>query len=251
MIHWLNTIKVTGLGVSPSPRVISGRDGWLFHGELYLDYYRAVEPLTPRKLEMWQRLLELRRDWLAARGIPYLVVFVPIASTIYPEYMPRVFNRLSIRSRLDQLEAHLKEHSTLTILDLREPLLATKSTGQIYYRADTHWNNRGAYVGYAKIMETLAVWFPHLEAIPRSEFREERLSQPGGNLALMLAMSDYYRNCDPDLKLMKTCLAHEVGAAAAARRRARCGPAVPTSFMNIPTKRSRAPSCSATRSPRG
>ena len=47
LIHWLNIIKVAGLGVSPSPNVILGQDGWLFHGGLYLDYFRAVEPFTP------------------------------------------------------------------------------------------------------------------------------------------------------------------------------------------------------------
>ena len=206
LIHWLNVIKVAGLGVSPSPKVILGQDGWLFHGDLYLDYYRAVSPFTPSKLVMWQQLLESRRDWLAARGIPYLLVFVPIKSTMYPEYMPRVYNRLSAESRLDQLKAHLKTHSNLTILDLREPLLAAKSDGQIYYRTDTHWNNRGAYAGYARIMDALSAWFPQLEAIPRSEFREETFSEPGRNLALMLAMSDYYRDNYSDFKLMKPAL---------------------------------------------
>ena len=160
LIHWLNIIKVAGLGVSPSSKVVLGRNGWLFHGDLYLDYYRAISLSRRAKLAMWQQLLESRRDWLAARGIPYLVVFVPTKSTMYPEYMPRVYNRVDRESRLDQLKAHLKTHSTLTILDLREPLLAAKSDGQIYYRTDTHWNNRGAYAGYARIMEALSAWFP-------------------------------------------------------------------------------------------
>jgi alginate O-acetyltransferase complex protein AlgJ len=210
LIRWLNGIKVAGLDVSPSPRVILGRNGWLFHGELYLDYYRRVTPFSPKQLIIWQRLLESRRDWLAARGIPYLLVFVPIKSTVYPEYMPSVFNRLSATSRLDQLEAHLKSHSTLAILDLREPLLAAKSTGQIYYKTDTHWNNRGAYAGYSRIMEALSRWFPQLEAIPRAELREETHSEPGKNLALMLAMSDYYRENDSDLQWIGPRFAHEV-----------------------------------------
>jgi alginate O-acetyltransferase complex protein AlgJ len=208
MIHWLNIIKVVGLGVSPSSRVVLGQNGWLFHGELYLDYYRSGTPFTQRKLEMWRRLLESRRDWLASRGIPYLVVFVPIKSTIYPEYMPRVYNRLRAESRLDQLESHLKRHSTLTYLDLRAPLLAAKSARQIYYRTDTHWNNRGAQVGYARITDVLSSWFPQIEAIPRSEFREEKLAEPGRNLAQMLAMSDFYRDEFSDLKLTSPTRAH-------------------------------------------
>ena len=188
LIHWLNIIKVSGLGVSPSAKVILGKDGWLYHGESYLDYYRAIAPFTQARLEKWRVLLEARQDWLAARGIPYLIVFVPIKSTIYPEHMPDVYNRLPNPSRLDQLTAHLQAHSRLNILDLREPLRAAKSQGPLYYRTDTHWNNRGAYIGYVKIMERLTSWFPALEPTPRTSFRDETFSEPGRNLAGMLAM---------------------------------------------------------------
>jgi hypothetical protein len=190
--------------------VILGQNGWLFHGGLYLDYYRATEPFTSKKLEMWRRLLESRQDWLAARGIPYLLVFVPIKSDIYPEFMPRVYHRLRAESRLDQLKAHLIAHSSLKLLDLREPLLAAKSEGQIYYRADTHWNNRGAYAGYARILETLSSRFHQLDPIPRSTFSEHIYTDPARNLALMLAMSNAYRESYSDLKLIRPRLAHEV-----------------------------------------
>jgi alginate O-acetyltransferase complex protein AlgJ len=210
LIHWLNTMKVVYLGVSPSPKVILGEQDWLFHGDLYLDYYRAVAPLSMQKLERWRRLLEERRDWLASRNIPYLLVFVPIKSTIYPEYMPSVYNRLSARSRLDQLIAHLKSHSTLTILDLRAPLLAAREEGLLYYRTDTHWNNRGAYVGYVKIAEALSTWFTGLVPLPRAALREETRLEPGKNLALMLAMSDHYRERYTDIRSSTPTLARLV-----------------------------------------
>ena len=47
-----------------------------------------------------------------------------------------------------------------------------KSRHQIFYRTDTHWNNRGAYVGYREIMNVLCRWFPQLETIPSSAFDE-------------------------------------------------------------------------------
>ncbi len=199
LIHWLNIIKVSGLGVSPSAKVILGKDGWLYHGESYLDYYRGIAPFNQARLEKWRVLLEARQEWLAARGIPYLIVFVPIKSTVYPEHMPDVYNRLPNPSRLDQLIAHLQAHSRLNILDLREPLRAAKSQGPLYYRTDTHWNNRGAYIGYAKIMERLASWFPSLEPTPRTKFRDETISEPGRNLAAMLAMPFVYRDVYSDL----------------------------------------------------
>ena len=127
LIYWLTLGKVALLGDSPSPKVILGRGGWLFYGDIDLQYYRAIKPLRPAQLEAWQRLLETRRDWLASRGIPYLIVFTPCKSTIYPEYMPGAYNRLSDQSPLDQLMAHLDAHSTLKTIDLRAPLRAEKS----------------------------------------------------------------------------------------------------------------------------
>ena len=61
-----------------------------------------------QELEKWQHVFENRRDWLAARGIPYLIVFAPNKSTIYPEHMPSAYNPVHTQSRLDQLMAHLK-----------------------------------------------------------------------------------------------------------------------------------------------
>jgi hypothetical protein len=221
LIHWLNTLKVVGLGVSPSPKVILGGNGWLFHGGMDLDFYRAARPFGQAQLDTWQRLLESRRDWLAERGVPYLVVFVPTKSTVYAEYMPRVYDKLRVESRLDQLIGHLRARSDLSILDLRGPLLAAKSRGLVYYRADTHWNNRGAYTGYTKITEALSGWFPRLGVIPISAFREQRCAEPARDLALMLAMADYYDESCDDIQLTGRKRAHEVtdnaGAGTAAR----------------------------------
>ena len=163
LIQWLNYVKVAGLRVSPSSRVILGANGWLFYGDVDLPYYRALEPLTAAQLEKWQHVFENRRDWLAARGIPYLVVFAPNKSTIYPEFMPPAYNKVNQESRLDQLLAHLHAHTNLSVIDLRAPLLAAKAREQIYYRTDSHWNQRGAHVGYVKILEGLAAWFPGLK----------------------------------------------------------------------------------------
>ena len=157
LIFWLNVTKVAALHVSPHPKVIFGSNRWLFYGDNDVPYYRAVEPLTPSQLEAWQERLEERQSWLADRGIPYLVVFTPLKGTVYPEYMPRAYNRIGTTSRLDQLMAHLKAHSGLNVIDLRAAILDEKLRHQVFYRTDTHWNNRGSYVGYTQIVKALAL----------------------------------------------------------------------------------------------
>jgi alginate O-acetyltransferase complex protein AlgJ len=210
LIHWQNFIKVAALGVSPSAKVVLGRDDWLYFSDIELDYYRAIKPFRPEVLEQWRRQLESRRDWLAARSIPYLVVIAPNKSTIYPERMPAAYNKVEPRSRLDQLLEHLKSRSSVVVVDLREPLLAAKSKHQVYYRTDTHWNSRGAYVGYTTIIEVLAKWFPDFKATPRSEFPEVEFHQRGRDLASLMAMRDYYKDTFFDMTITKPKLAHQV-----------------------------------------
>ena len=210
LIHWLNAVKVSALGVSPSPKVVLGRNDWLFYGDLDIPYYRAVKPLTVAQLEAWRMQLEERREWLAAREIRYLIVFTPLKSTIYPEFMPPAYNRVGAESRLDQLVAHLKAHSNLTVIDLRAPLLAEKARHQIYYRTDTHWNDRGAYIGYQEIMRALRRWLPDLHSIPASAFAESEHSGPGRDLALILGMRSYFSDRYVDLTMIAKPLAHQV-----------------------------------------
>ena len=210
LIYWLNVAKVAAFHVSPSPKVVLGQNGWLFYGDADIPYFRAVKPLTPAQLLRWQKRLEERQAWLADRGIPYLLVFAPLKSTVYPQFMPHAYNRIGTESRLDQLVAHMAAHSNVPILDLRGAILAEKSRHQVFYRTDTHWNNRGAYVGYRQIMTALSRWFPELEAIPVSAFEESDYSEPGRDLALILGMRSYFLDHYVDLRMIATKRAHEV-----------------------------------------
>jgi hypothetical protein len=168
-----------------------GRDGWFFYaGENSLDYYRSTQPFTPEQLEQWRRGLERRRDWLAARGIRYLFAVMPNKETIYPEFMPRGYNRVRPQSRLDQLLGYLREHSSVPVLDVRASLRLAKGRERLYYHTDSHWNCRGAYAAYDRIIETLAAWFPEMKPLPSSELRDYEKSVPGGDLTQMLGLGD-------------------------------------------------------------
>jgi len=192
LIHWLNVGRVFGLGVSSSPKVVLGREGWLFYGDIETEVYRAIVPFTDQQLKDWQAMFENRRDWLARRGIPYVVVVAPNKSTIYREFMPAALNRVNPQSRLDQLMDHLGKHSNLTVIDLRSALSEAKAQRQVYYRTDTHWNYQGAYSGYERIMNEIARSLPRVKAMPRTEFQEVAVLEPGKDLAGMLGLQNAY-----------------------------------------------------------
>jgi len=190
MVRWQAVVRLRVLGVSPSKAVIKGRDGWLFYADdgAMTDYAEAA-PFTSAELEQWRDTLQDTSDWLRAQGIAYVFVIAPDKHVIYPEYMPETIRRAAI-SRIDELVSHLREHSTVRVVDLRPPLLAAKTRERLYHRTDTHWNDRGAFVGYQSILDALTEDFPALRHPSRSAFEPRVVQSEGLDLAGMLGLTE-------------------------------------------------------------
>src|SRR5262249_1751341 len=118
-------------------------------------------------------------------------VIAPNKQTIYPEVLPRPLrHQQAAGSRIQQLLAYLKAHSDVPILDLREPLRQAKAQERLYDRTDTHWNERGGYVGYREIVSALSSAFPVLRPQSRAAFADVVERRKGGDLARMLDLDD-------------------------------------------------------------
>jgi hypothetical protein len=75
------------------------------------------------------------------------------------------------------------------VLDLRPALVAAKSQERLYHRTDTHWNDRGAFVGYRQIVEALATDIPALRTPARRTFEPHIVRTEGLDLAGMLGLT--------------------------------------------------------------
>jgi alginate O-acetyltransferase complex protein AlgJ len=179
------------LRVSPSPTVLWGRGGWLFYADDgATEDIVADAPLSAPELEVWRRTLVDDRNWLRARGIEYVFALAPDKHLIYPEYLPPGIRRLG-ETRMDQLQAYLRAHTDLTLVDLEGALREAKNHDRVYDRTDTHWNRRGAYVGYRAIMGAVAAGVPGVQPPwPPTDFEAVRTMTPGKDLAVMLGLSD-------------------------------------------------------------
>ena len=156
LIQGHNYLRIKILKESDQHFVVMGRDGWLFYtGEKLLEDFCGQVPYTDEKMEGFRLMVEAKRDWLAARGIPYIFVIPPNKQTIYPEHMAENFLRARGRTRMDQLMAFMQAHSDVTIVDLRQPLIEAKSQDPLYYLTDTHWNDLGVLIGYGEIMKAV------------------------------------------------------------------------------------------------
>jgi hypothetical protein len=191
LIGALNIAKVRWLHVSTSAHVLLGRASWLFYTpEPVGRDHDCIRPFTPYELERWRRVLEHRHDWLARRGCRYLLFIPPDKQTIYPEYADPNSLPKHERTRLDQLIEYLQaHHSPVEAVDIRPALRVAKQHERLYHRTDSHWNDRGAFVGYTQVAAALAKGCPVIEPLPRSAFCETTDTR-GGDLAMMVGLAE-------------------------------------------------------------
>jgi alginate O-acetyltransferase complex protein AlgJ len=117
-------------------RVKRGCDNWLFlTDELTLHPDRAAS--VARHLEIVKRVAA----YLQSRHIGLVVVPVPDKSRVEAAELCGIDRPATIGSRLADFETRLRQ-AGIDVVDVLQPMDA--AGGELYYRTDTHWNERGA-----------------------------------------------------------------------------------------------------------
>ena len=154
---------------------IAGPNHWLFSGEMQMvGHFLGTEKFSTSQLQSWQKLLENRRDWLAARGIKFLFVIAPDKQDIYPEELPAwLVNAVPAmrETKLDQFLQYMKGHSSVVVVDLRASLIAAKKIAPLYLQNDTHWNQLGGFIAARELVKTLAQQSPELPPLNLADFQ--------------------------------------------------------------------------------
>lgn len=157
MLMWHNYILYTLLGGSPAPKVVVGKENWLYYDEHgALDDYRCGIQLDEQTLAKWERAFAARDAWLKSQGIDYVVAFVPNKENVYPEFMPDKYNKVGKGSRLEQIIARLHRTTDVKVLNLRDELEKCKGLGFLYPRTESHWNDLGAFIGIDSILQAVS-----------------------------------------------------------------------------------------------
>lgn len=156
-VRRFSRFKVSLLGVSSTPRVQLGTDGWLFyHHEGESNYFGPGDPRLAERLAEWTRALPEWHDWLRARGIRLVMVVAPNKQSVYPEYLPAIEQKRTEPTPADQLIAAWRSRG-VDVCDLREPVREAKPRGRLYFQTDTHWVPLGARVGYEATARSLGL----------------------------------------------------------------------------------------------
>ena len=183
-----NSLSMALFRESPSKSVVLGRQGWLFNSsESELADWLNLWQFSAEELDHAVSVLSERRDWLARQGIAFLVVIAPNKTTVYGEYLPQGFRKLGDHPRLDDLAKRLTG-AGIDFLDLRPTLFAAKAKAQAYWKTDTHWDDWGALLGSARIVQALGQRLKNITPIRPEDYQAVEADVPGGDLAAMLLM---------------------------------------------------------------
>ena len=202
LVRWYGETRYFWLGVSPSPTVIKGRDGWLFYADDgSLEDCVNETLLSASELEAWRETLTRTHSWLRARGVAYVFTIPPDKHAIYPEKLPSSLRCMNTTSRTDQVEAMLADRTSVPVVDVRPALLSAKARDRVYFQTDTHWNDRGALVAYQRIIEAVRRQVPSVPpAWTRGDFEPTERVIEGLDLARMIGLTRILHETDYGLR---------------------------------------------------
>lgn len=200
LIRWHGESLLYGLGVSPTPTVVKGRDGWFFYtDDESLTDYTKERPLQPEELDNWRAAASDARDWLRAQGIAYVFMVAPDKHQIYPEEVPSSIRPVGEKARMDQVLTTLKEAGVATV-DVRPALEQGKSRERLYHQTDTHWNDRGGLIAYQQLIDEVRAQLPAVPPpLSSDDFEPISSVRNGMDLAGMMGLTRVMRETDLQL----------------------------------------------------
>ena len=138
-------------------KVIVGKKDFLFLGNKYnylVSKTQNIYPKNSKSIGKWVENLHNLQQWYESQGIKFLITVVPNKHTVYSEHLP---NWVEIKNELITNELiSQSQKSGINIINLRKELISIKDDNEVlYYKRDSHWNSKGAVIGYHYIIDYL------------------------------------------------------------------------------------------------
>ena len=171
-------------------QAIVGKDGFLFLGNHYaaiVDKTQGLYPYKQEDIDLWVAKLKTIELWYKAKGIQFIFVIAPNKSSIYPEKLPDSIVYKKGKTITDDIVRAARKQN-ITLLDLRERLQKSKEEEELYFKTDTHWNNKGASIGFKEAIYFLNTQHGEDYRLPRYTLHSTR--RGSGDLAGFLKIKE-------------------------------------------------------------
>ena len=153
-------------GFGCSLKWYKGKEGWLFlgnhHNQTVAKRRLAFEPSSKKISDELARFESLAKQGMESNTKVALLVGSN-KSSVYTEYLPNEMNP-SDRRYSTFITDELKGIQNLVVTDPTDLLVNAKSKeGILYWRTDTHWNQKGSYLAFKSLMGELSLKVPSVE----------------------------------------------------------------------------------------
>lgn len=147
---------------SVTDKVLLGQNGWMYYTET-LDDYTARRLMTERALKNVVHNLKLMQEYIESRGSKFILVIAPNKNSLYSDNMPYNYQKRTEKNNYERLKP-LFDSAGIHYVDL---FSAFRESGEVlYFKKDTHWNNKGAVLAYNEIMKNMDLDYETYEHIP-------------------------------------------------------------------------------------
>ena len=117
------------------------------HDDLYPDDY----------LHEFADCMQYLSDYVEGKGAQFYYYQCWDKHSIYPEYFPKTVIQTGEESKTDGIVRALIDYSKVNVISPKQDLTDGKSVKPTYsvWGDPTHWNQRGAYIGYVKLLDAI------------------------------------------------------------------------------------------------
>ena len=149
--------------VGPSINYYEGNEDWLFlgnaHDQSIAKIRLAIEPSASNIKDIIEDFSTLSQA-ANQSGTRVALLIGPNKSSVYAEYLPEEVAP-SEKRYSTIITDELRGISNLQVVDPTDLLMKNKlDEGHLYWRTDTHWNQKGAYIAYRFLLDELKLNVP-------------------------------------------------------------------------------------------
>ena len=145
-----------------------GKQNWLLLGNHYnntVAKLRLSEKPSNKRIKTNTRPFSVLAESAALSNTKIALIIGPNKSSIYAEYLPDKLAP-STKKYMSFFTDQLNNTPNLTVYDPTSDLLRLKnSEGFLYWRTDTHWNSKGAFLAFSGFSELFELPTPKVEFV--------------------------------------------------------------------------------------
>ena len=168
--------------------VVRGKDNWLYYsgdgrGDT-IQAYTGANGFSESELDRLQLYFETWGKWLEGQGVTFLVLVAPDKVSLYPEFLPSRIEKSPYGTRVEGFLERMSKSDFPIVFPLDELIEAKIGESQLYYKLDTHWNAKGAFVAYSALAREL----PESVRLFEADIEFNSSVRSGGDLTNLLGI---------------------------------------------------------------